>query len=328
MTESGDADLSSSLAELLQLDQERRLALITRISELGFGPGCWLRVPEDRIIHPVEAARFIGELLPGIARLDAHDSIEEFDGELPWAPPTDGEPAWLIVSQVCDLVRDISDEPLVQVVPLMVLADADLGSLGRRSSRLVPLDPTGRESRYVADLRVHAFVAKTELLGCEPLQAIPPDNSSKTRPRTRFPLRVGQRFSRDGIPTPLVESLVEPLKNFIEKGDKQRKKNLDAAFVEFLLIENYNATGKHRLIAVVDIEDPEDDPDFADAEDFFAAFLNALPSGLAGQLDLDDSEVRALNAVYLGEWLDAWRLDFDFVTFGSKGDASSPAPRA
>ena len=38
--------------------------------------------------------------------------------------------------------------------------------------------------------------------------------------------------------------------------------------------------------------------------------------------------VISLDSLLLETWLDGWKLDFDFMTFGSKGDPDSPLPLA
>jgi hypothetical protein len=103
-----------------------------------------------------------------------------------------------VISQSCDLIRDVAVEPFVQ---LALLRDADegldLASLWRNSARLIPLDPTGKRSRYYVDLRAQAFLPKHLLAGIEVRQAIPTESDfEKRRPRTRFTLRVGHNGGR------------------------------------------------------------------------------------------------------------------------------------
>ena len=215
----GDARLQ----ELLALDQDARCNLVKEISAKGFEPGCWLRVDDGDLSHSATDRREAIDALAGMEALACDLSgIDEFEGEHPWNPPADGRDAWIIISQSCDLVRDVADEPFVQIALLRNAVDElDLPSLWRNSARLVPVDPTGKKSRYYVDLRSQGFLPKHLLMGLDARQAIPTDAAfEKRRPRSRFALRVGQRYSRMGIPTHIVDALVKPIEDAASR--KQR----------------------------------------------------------------------------------------------------------
>jgi hypothetical protein len=109
-----------------------------------------------------------------------------------WPDPNDGADAWIIISQSCDLVRDVRDEPLVQLA-LLRHADpgGDLASWSRNSARWIPLDPKGSKSRYYVDLRVQAFVPKHVIAGLDVRHAVPADDDTG-KPRAH-PLRASRR---------------------------------------------------------------------------------------------------------------------------------------
>jgi len=315
------------LVELLALDQHARLELIKAISASGVEPGCWIRIDEADLTHDSIAVRDTLDALQQLDKLagDLSD-IPEFDGEHTWQPPDDGEDAWVIVSQTCELVRDARDEPWVQVVLLRAAQiDADLASWSRNSARFIPVDPTGKRSRYYADLRVHAFVPKHLVSHLEVRHAIPTEaDFEKQRPRTRFALRVGQRYSRTGVPTAIVERVVDPLVVAIAK-DKKLRVPLDAAFSEWLLLPHAYEDDKLNLIAVT--PHSSDSEGFRAAEDLFHEFwTKSLPDELCDQLDEEYSNVVALDELLLVEWISAWKLNLDFLTYGSKGDPDSPEP--
>ena len=138
------------LTELLALDQGARVALVDAISAKGFEPGCWVRVDDADLVDTAAARELVVQALKGLERLPggALADVEEFDGEHPWDPPNDGADAWVIISQSCDLVRDVRAEPLVQLA-LLRHADPgdDLASWSRNSARWIPLDPRGSKSR-------------------------------------------------------------------------------------------------------------------------------------------------------------------------------------
>ncbi|HST56252.1 MAG TPA: hypothetical protein VLJ42_10235 [Solirubrobacteraceae bacterium] len=325
----GTPPLHPRLDELLRLDRDARLKLIQEISAKGFEPGCWIRLEDADLMHGAIAVRDMVWALERIEKLPAGAllGVEEFEGEHPWNPPADGESAWIIISQTCDLVRDVRDEPLIQVALLRCAGDTeDLPSWSRNSARWIPLDPTGKRSRYYVDLRVQAFVPKQLLAGQEVKQAIPADRFGKQRPRTRFPLRVGQRHSRIGVPTPIVERIVDPLAGVLKRNKSLRVK-LDGAFSEWLLLP---AEAEHDPLILLGIT-PHDPGDlaFRDAEDlFFGQLWNVFPPDLRERLDESRSQVIALDDLTVPVWTAAWRLDLDFLTYGSKGDADSPEPHA
>lgn len=311
------------LTELLALDQGARVALAAEISARGFEPGCWLRVDDTDLVHPADAREFVVGALMGMERLPpgALAGVEEFDGEHAWDPPIDGEPAWVIISQTCDLVRDVRDEPLVQLALLREAAPGDdLASWSRNSARWIPLDPKGKRSRYYVDLRVQAFVAKQVLSRQDVRQAVPSDDETgKARARRRFARRVGQRHSRAGIPTRIVESIVDPLVRFIN-GEKALRQRLDDAFSEWLL-----EIAEPPALTVITPAEPFSD-EYRAAEDLFEEFLRALPEGLAAELDQDRSLVIALSDLRFTIWASCWNLDLDFLTYGARGPQDSPEP--
>jgi hypothetical protein len=240
-----------------------------------------------------------------------------------WDPPDDGADAWIIISQSCDLVRDVRDEPFVQLALLRRAEDVDdLASWSRNSARWLPLDPTGKQSRYYVDLRVQGFVAKQAIAALQVRQAIPADELGKQRPRTRFALRVGQRHSRMGIPSRIVEQIVDPLVAAVSR-DKTLRTKLDASFSEWLL-----RPGDPPALIAVTKAAPGSDA-FQAAEDlFFEEFWLSLPDELGARLDEDGSHVVALDDLRVPIWMSTWKIDLDFLTYGAKGPGDSPQPQA
>ena len=325
MTNPGRAAGHPSLDELARYTVQQRIDLMRAMSAKGFEPGCWIEVDDNQLIDSRSARDFIAGHAAAFERLRSSSwaGIDEFDGEHPSRPPPqDGRDRWVIISQSCELARDIREEPLVQLALLREAESADdLPNWARNSNRWIPLDRTGTASRHYVDLRVQAFAAKHVVAEAAVQQGVPLDNDNKQRPRTRFALRVGQRFSRNGIPTALIESTVDPLAHRLS-ADRQTHLEADATFHEWLLERDH----PDRLIAVAKA-DPAS-PELERAEDFFEAFLTALPADLQATLDLDASRVVALEDLQLVLWLDCYKLDLDQLTFGSKGERDSPLPLA
>ena len=326
MTDAGASPaLPPRLAELTQLDQGARLAQVETLSAKGFEPGCWLRIDDADLTTDAGDVRALLEGLDAMERLSI-GAVEEFEGEHPWDPPTDGEPAWIIISQTCDLVRDVRDEPLVQLALLRLADDGvDLASQWRNSNRWVPLDPTGEGSRYLVDLRVQAFAPKHLIAPLDVRQAIPANSDFvKRRPRTRFCKRVGERYSRMGIPTAIVTAVCVPIQAAAGKKKGLRQK-LDAAFSEWLLMPPENEGDPLVLFAVT--PHASDTDEFFQAEDLFVEeFLAGLPQEVLSRLDEERCAVIALDDLRVPQWIAAWRLDLDFLTYGSKGEQDSPEP--
>jgi hypothetical protein len=313
------------LDELLRLSVDQRIALVETISAKGFEPGCWVEVDDADLVDVMSACEMSAELSL-MPRLQVGE-VAEFEGEHPWDPPTSGQSGWVIIGQVCDLSRDVRDEPLAQLALLREAEeDDDLPAWWRNSMRWIPLDPTGKASRHYVDLRIQAFLPKQVLATCTPRQAIPSDaDFEKQRPRTRFALRVGQRHSRAGVPTSIVEQVVEPLGRAVT--DSPLRKRLDASFSEWLLLPTEHGSDRHALLAIT--MHSSDSEEFRDAEDlFFREFWDGLRNELRDRLDPDASAVVALDDLLLIDWMSAWKLELDFLTYGSKGEPSSPEPQA
>lgn len=318
---SEEASASPRLAELLALDEPQRRELVAEIARLGYEPGCWISPADADLVHAAPEAR---ELLSAAEMMEPveHAEGEEFVGEHPWDPPGAGERGWVIISQVCDIARDVDDEPFVQLAALRELEDsARIASLARNSGRMIPLDPTGKGSLHVVDLRSQAFLPKHLLPAYPVRQAIAPDAEfGKRRTRTRFALRVGARYARNGIPTVLAHDLLEPLRRALE-ADKPLRSTLDARAAELLLHSHFDP---RRLLLVAG--EAVEEESFRDLEDLFVGFLERLPAELAVLLDLEGSAVVALEDLRAVVWLDSWKVDLDHVTYGSKGEATSPEP--
>ena len=330
MTSDSDEGAGEEIAnvrfnELLALGQDARCQLVKEISAKGFEPGCWLRVNDGDLRHSAVEARDALAALGGFDALECDLSeLLEFDGEHPWDPPADGQDAWIVISQSCDLIRDVADEPFVQLALLREAGDGlDLASLWRNSARLIPVDPTGKSSRYYVDLRSQALLAKHLLAGVDARQAIPTDaDFEKRRPRTRFALRVGQRYSRMGIPTSIVETIVRPIEQAANSSRSLRTR-LDEAFSEWLLVPGEQCS----LIAVT--PHPTNSEAFRQAEDlFFTEFGPKVDQQARERLNGDQSQVISLDDLLLTVWMSAWKLDLDFLTYGAKGAADSPEPHA
>jgi hypothetical protein len=168
---------------------------------------------------------------------------------------------------------------------------------------------------------VQAFVAKHVIAGLAVRHAVPADDDTgKPRARTRFALRVGQRHSRKGISTRLVEEVVDPLVAFID-ADKAMRQRLDTAFSEWLL-----EPGAPPALIVVTPAEPFSD-EYRAAEDLLEQLWRSLPDELADALDAETSQVVALSELLVTTWMTCWKLDLDFLTYGAKGPADSPEPQ-
>jgi hypothetical protein len=129
-----------------------------------------------------------------------------------------------------------------------------------------------------------------------------------------------------GIPTATVVEIVDPLVDAVNK-DKGLRGELDVAFSEWLLLPGEQRQDPSILLAIT--PHPPADDDFAAAENLFLRrFWPSLSEELRALFDDDRSRVIALDELTVPVWISAWKLDLDFLTYGGKGVADSPEPRA
>lgn len=158
--------------------------------------------------------------------------------------PEDRPPYGVITSQGCDIL-DIGRKPWVQVAPVFDAADilADERRLADVRRDAVPhlalLDPPRLEGVWVADLRLEMPIEKSWLAGRTPIAGFADDEG-----RRHFAQRLAGRLERPALPDEIHETVVRPLRRWLDKAGTKIGQALAEAGVEFRL--SFQAFGEQK----------------------------------------------------------------------------------
>lgn len=293
---------ATELGRALAMTEEEERDLLRAILNGGWDQGCFIleATAGDLITDPELWLQRMDQR----ARLaDITDPDPHPNGLAHADPPADT--GFVIVTQRCDLIRDLQREPLVELAPCRKVKGGELDEAGKNSPRYVLVNRPPGKSGWIIDLRRRVWLPKTRLpeLG-KPLQALP-DNPTE---RAQFALRVGRRYSRKPLPARYVENLQIPLRKLIDAMYSQQT----TSFTDWLIFEPSDRKVMPILIALVD-----DDIDMVTAEDTFYAILEKLDEKAREHVDLDRSRVRRRNEVPLGEFLDSYPIDLYEITYAA-----------
>ena len=318
------------------IDKDGEEKLLRAIFAAGWEAGCWLRVPDERLL--LNTRDQVDQLLDLVKKragfpLDFGDDPNP--GGLPFSPVEGEEPCFVVVGQRCDLIAQFRTEPLIELVPARHTRDkGDIKSRWDTSPREFPLDPEAVET-FLVDIRPRYWLPKIDLVAFEAKQALRPD-ASPNHVRFRFGLRLAQRYTRTALPDRLAGEVFNPLKKII-KGDS----DADRLFSEWMIYHGGRWPEDRPYLvgiyAVPDLDDlPEDVRPLARsaiqscAEDKFNAVIKELvllsPDAEA-LLNLDDDPTGTIDDAELPHalWRAAWKLDLDAATFGGEASGALPA---
>jgi hypothetical protein len=305
-------DIAAARARIGALSEDEEPRFLEKLVEAGWSPGCWLRGVEDRII--VASPSEMVELLEGCAarkrmRPEHYEDPHAFG--LPQTPIPGDDPAFVIVTQRCDIVSDLKSEPIVELV--RAHRETNKGLIKQwywGSTRYYPLEPETSPS-YCVDLRVRYTMAKVDLDELPAAQALPDDHLV----RTRFARRVGLRYSRAAVPEQAVAEIARPLHELLSQRPRANE----------ILADVYldpGETDDHRfgLLFVA-----EHDQDVQEADDLWEEVAAELRDRSA-LLDLDNEErngVIAYDDFTLSRWERVSRIGEDEASYRSD-DAAEP----
>ena len=326
-------ELDALAARYIEVTEEREAELLKRLNDGGWEPGCWIRPEPEMIVRATqqEVTAFL-EAIRTRKRppRDIYDDC--FPDGLPCEPIDGGEPCYVVLSQRCDIVSAFRNEPLIELAQATVCSDkVRIGNAWRNSTREFPIDPRACPTHLV-ELRYRYFIGKLDLVELPLHQALPRDDA-EYNVRERFPLRVGQRYTRSAVPDELAVKVVEPLQDLV-KGDAE----LTGLFYEWALYHGGNHEQPPGVMAVyrLDIDEALDPVEQSQqeaeirqrAEDRFEAVIEALPGEAKALLDLDDDH--RTHAVpetehVVTHWRQSWKLEWDEESFGGDADAAIPA---
>jgi len=319
--------------DAISLDEEAQL--VTRLLRDGWEAGCWLRPAPDQVIIATQL-----ELEELLCRLGARDGFERELVDDPFPSGRDHEPiegeesCYVLLSQRCDVVGLLKNEPLVELAPASFCEDKGrIKRAWKNSPREFPVEPSPASwQTHMVDLRYRYFMSKLDLVDLEPRQALPRD-TSEYQVRVRFGLRAAQRYTRSAVPDKLVETVVKPLSKLVG-GDEEANQ----LFAEWALFHGGRPEGKPGVRAMYlcrideglteDEQAAQEDLTRQAAEDKFQSILEALPDEAKAELDLDDDHrTQAIDErdLKVADWRLSWKLEWDAESFGGDPDAALPA---
>jgi len=286
--------------------------VLDRILVSGIDQGSFLR-PSQHQLAVLDDERLERLLEEASSRPSCRPSIDDpFAGqELPVAAIDGDEPGWVVLTQRCDLIRDYRVEPLVELARAQPVTDQRILDQARSNSpRYVFLAerPTGA---WVVDLRRRAWLPKHALPLQDSVQPLP-----DARSRKRFRLRIGQRYWRDPVPDDIVRDVQRPLHAALDRS--RGRVRLGGYFSEWLGLRD------GERVLVLAILGP--DKDLREAEAAFDELLNKLKPVVRERLSPESAVVR-VDEIAFGLWLDAFKFDFDDISYGSRATEENASPR-
>ena len=166
--------------------------------------------------------------------------------------PADRPPFGIVTSQGCD-VADVSRKPWIQIAPVYEVAattmeDARVADLRRHAvPHLMLLDPPTIDGLLVADLRLEMPIEKSWLAGRRPIAGFADDGG-----RRLFAQRLAGRLERPALPDAVHDTVVRPLRRWLDRAGTQLRNALAQACVEFRLTirEGSNGENECRLLVI------------------------------------------------------------------------------
>jgi hypothetical protein len=299
------------LVPLTASTQEDERTVLDRILASGVDQGCFVRPSPDQLAA-VDHER-LERLLDDVSTRPAScPSIDDpyTDHDPPSAGIDGDEPGWVVLTQRCDLIRAYQVEPLVELARVTPVTDERILQQARSNSpRYIALAerPGGA---WVIDLRRRGWLPKHLLPDLEVVQPVPDARALK-----RLRLRLGQRYWRDPVPDDIVRDVQHPLRDAL-RGSRARVTRA-SYFSEWLglrdddkvLVLPVLGQGKNRR----------------EAEAAFDEVVADLAPDVRERL-APESSVVSVDDISFGLWLDAFKFDFDEISYGRRADADHATP--
>lgn len=302
------------LAELLELGEDVEREALEAILQAGFDQGCFIRpnaddlvnCPPDRLDEHLDALR---ERVPQGPRID--DPFERVSLE---ATGIEGrERGYVILTQRCDLIRSIADEPFVELASARYRTEDDLIHAARMGSPRWAMLAHEDEGAWIVDLRSRTLLPKHMLptLGSPVLPLAP------GKERRGFADRVSRRHYRQAVPTDIIDQVQRPLAEHLKKSNKRRRQT--EPFSDILARRDGDGV---RLLGVLDSNAGR-----AQATAAFHEILAGLQSK-AGTRIAEESTAVTIGDLTMEVWFDddTYRLDMDHLTWSSKASEQAAEP--
>jgi hypothetical protein len=287
-------------------------ALVAHILREGFEQGCALPIEARRfLVSTDEHAQKLGE---SWAKLDRAargrcDELElRVDPGLAQGNVGSFEEGFVILTQQCDLAREPSQEPTIEVVRVTRRRSKEAGMLRSLKSwrQIVVTDVD--DQAIVADSRQRFLLDKRSLLAFPAMQLMPDDPDA----RRRFAWWAGARYFRRPVPTRLYQAIEKPLRDAL--GD-QAVMAIAEKFLMFII----DAVDKDapRLLGIFDGEERR-----AEMEAAMEELVTLVPFEGMSEDDYDVSPVDQTSiALYLG----ATTYLLDLEAFSGSASPKPPA---
>jgi hypothetical protein len=308
-----DEHAANYIERILALGEPDEVKLLDAILTGGYDQGCFLRPNDDDLlpasdpatVSAVFAALTARELAPSPSADDPfeHDALTA-------QMLTEDAPGFIVLTQRCDLVRSLKVEPFVELVAVELVRDTNAVSVAKRNSPRSIFIADHPEGAWVADLRCRAVLAKDRLSAYAPLQLV-----ETGEPHKRLKLRVGQRYSRDALPTDLVERLQRPLVKLLRKPSQMKKVE---PFSEFIVFRNGDQV---EIVAVYPTT-----VDRKTADDAWDELEEAMPQELVDLIHEPSSGALSVTELSFFRYFGGWKLDLDEVTYQGKASPDQAAP--
>ena len=302
------------VAPLRRQTGEQECITLNAILLSGIDQGWLLRLEFDQLVSDCAV---IDAVLAAIADRDQAwpDQPDPWGHRLPAVPSDLGvDPAWVVLSQRCDLIRGYVLEPFVELARARRVTDkAQARAAQMNSNRLIAIasDDSGT---FVADMRTRAWLPKYLLPSIESAHA----SIGEPVGHKRFRHRIGGRYHRDAVPDDLRNALAVPLSKAFRKGTRNR------LLRHFSLLLGQRAGDKVLVLAIINPEASEEAA-LLDWEEAVAELRRISPEAHA-MVD-PDSQALAEVDLSVSDWLDSFKFDFDDLTYGAPASSEQLPPR-
>ena len=287
--------------------------MLSRIVKSGFDQGCFIRPTDGQLLDVTTQAEI----------LDVHSERggQRYDVEDPYGlnpidmAPVDGtDPGYVIISQRCDLVKCLRDEPFVELARATYITDRALISQAKKNSPQIIFLAEDGNGAWVFDLRRRALLPKHCLDDFEVVLPV-----AKGRDRKDLAQRIGRRYSRNAVPDDIVVGFQAPLAKWVE-GSRERIKQ-SGIFAELLVWRDEESEGSLVFVAIID--GPEADE--AIAQPIFESWIHSIKEKVDFPIS-PRSSVLSADSIPLGLWKDAYKLDLTSNSRGPKASEDAALP--
>jgi hypothetical protein len=212
----------------------------------------------------------------------------------------------VIITQTCDIVRDVDKVPHIQVAPLVELPEGEARS-ARRGERPTYVHVPGYGKSAFADLDLIMTVAKPALARFGRVRGCRNEDE-----RFRFGQGVARRWGRFAFPNDVVDAL-RPLRTRLDKkADKGTPEGEAIRLLDSVFVSVDPDWEKEDGAVTLHFVVPDDvaESEIRDMRKQAESWMELVPKGLRAF----DASVERLSEVSATEYLAWQRLDYDFVS--------------